>query len=189
MKRFWLLLPLILVSACVGTSMPSKFYTLQSENSGIYVNNRFRSEVGIREVTVPDYLDKPQIVTLKANSVELNISELNRWSEPLTSMLQRIIAADLGYSLPKAVVKPRTSARENFKYLVQVEINKFDGIWNKSAELEAWWSVTNADGKTLIQKKTSLSANLGEGYDALVKAQSRLIAELSAQIAAGIAGL
>ena len=98
-------------------------------------------------------------------------------------------AADLGYNLPKAVVKPRLSAREDFKYLVQIEIGRFDGSWNKTADLDAWWTITGNNGNVLLQQKSSLSAPLGEGYDALVQAQSRLLAELAAQIAPAIARL
>lgn len=69
-------------------------------------------------------------------------------------MIQRVIADDLAYYLPKAAVKPRTSARENFNYLVQIELNKFDGSWNKNVVLEAWWSIKNASGQVVRQQKT-----------------------------------
>ncbi len=189
-KRLWILLPVLLLSACItGNSLPSKFYNLRAENAGLYVNDRVRADIGILEVKIPDYLDKPQIATLKSGGVELSISEHNRWSEPLSGMIQRVIAADLGYNLPKAVVKPRLSAREDFKYLVQIEIGRFDGSWNKTADLDAWWTITGNNGNVLLQQKSSLSAPLGEGYDALVQAQSRLLAELAAQIAPAIARL
>ena len=93
----------------------------------------------------------------------------------------------LGYNLPKAVVKPRVSAREDFKYLLQIEIGQLDGSWNKTANLEAWWSIADASGNLLVQQKSSLSVPLGNGYDDLVRAESRLLAELSAQIAPAFA--
>ena len=93
------------------------------------------------------------------------------------------MADDLAYYLPKAAVKPRTSARENFNYLVQIELNKFDGSWNKNVVLEAWWSIKNASGQVIRQQKTVLSAPLGSGYDDLVKVQSRLLSELAEKIA------
>lgn len=189
MKKLWLFFPVLLLSACIGTSRPAKFYNLQSENIGAYNNEAVRAVIGVREVTIPDYLDKPQIATLKSGGVEVNISELHRWSESLSTMIQRVVADDLSYNLPKAVVKPQVSARESFKYLLQIEIGQFDGSWDKTANLEAWWSITDAAGKVLAQQKSSLSIPLGGGYDDLVRAESRLLAELSAQIAQAFARL
>ena len=148
MKKIYLLIPFLLLTACVatGVSQPSKFYNLQSADTGAYTNSRIRGNVGVMEITLADYLDKPQIVTTKPNMIELDISENNRWSESLSTMIQRVMADDLAYYLPKAAVKPRTSARENFNYLVQIELNKFDGSWNKNVVLEAWWSIKNASG-------------------------------------------
>lgn len=114
MRKLWLFFPVLLLSACIGTSRPARFYNLQAENIGAYSNAAVRADIGVREVKIPDYLDKPQIATLKSGGVEVDISELNRWSESLSTMIQRVVADDLGYNLPKAVVKPRVSAREDF---------------------------------------------------------------------------
>ena len=189
MRKLWLFFPVLLLSACIGTSRPARFYNLQAENIGAYSNAAVRADIGVREVKIPDYLDKPQIATLKSGGVEVDISELNRWSESLSTMIQRVVADDLGYNLPKAVVKPRVSAREDFKYLLQIEIGQLDGSWNKTANLEAWWSIADASGKLLVQQKSSLSVPLGDGYDDLVRAEIRLLAELSAQIAPAFARL
>ena len=189
MRKIWLFVPFLFLSACIGTTQNSKFYYLQAENTTGYVNKNIKATIGVREVNIPNYLDKPQIVTLKSGGVELNISELNRWSESLASMMQRVIANDLSYNLPNAVVKPRVSAREEFKYLVQVEIGKFEGAWDKTATLEGWWSITNPLGETLVQKRVSISTSMGDSYDEYVNAQSKLLAELSAQIAQGFSKL
>ena len=181
MRKLWLFFPVLLLSACIGTSRPARFYNLQAENIGAYSNAAVRADIGVREVKIPDYLDKPQIATLKSGGVEVDISELNRWSESLSTMIQRVVADDLGYNLPKAVVKPRVSAREDFKYLLQIEIGQLDGSWNKT--------IADASGKLLVQQKSSLSVPLGDGYDDLVRAESRLLAELSAQIAPAFARL
>lgn len=190
MNKFWILIAVLMLSSCVfGVSQPSRFYTLQPEELGLYVNNEVKANIGVREVAIPDYLDKPQIVTLKDNLVELNISETNRWSEPLSTMIQRVVADDIGDDLPNAMVKPRVSGRESFKYIVQIEINKMEGSWKKEAVLEAWWSISNKNGKILAQKKTSLSRPLGSSYDDLVKVESILLGELSNEISTQIAKL
>ena len=185
MKKIYLLIAFFLLAACVatGVSQPAKFYGLQAIDTGAYTNNKIRGNIGVMEIELADYLDRPQIVTIKPNGIELDISENNRWSESLSTMVQRVMADDLAYYLPKAAIKPRTSAREDFDYLVQIELNKFDGSWDKNVVLEAWWSIKNSSGQVIRQQKTILSAPLGSGYDELVKVQSRLIAELAEKIA------
>ena len=188
MKKIFVVLGVLtLISACVatGVSQPSRFYSLQSINLQNYSNNKIRGNVGVMEIALADYLDKPQIVTLKANQIELDVSEKNRWSESLSTMIQRVVADDLAYYLPKASVKPRISAREDFDYLVQIELNKFDGTWGKSINLEAWWTIKNYTGRVLKQQKVVLNAPLGNSYDDLVNTQSRLLSELAQKIAQG----
>ena len=187
MKKLSLFLLFSLVSACTGVSQPSKFYSLQSENTGNYTNAKIRASIGITEVSLADYLDRPQISTVKANMIELDVSEYNRWSESLSTMIQRVIADDLAYDLPRAVVKPRLSVREKFDYLVDIELNKFDGSWKENVTLEAWWSITDQNGNIISRQKSVLSAPLKSGYDDLIRAQSLLLAELAEKIAKALA--
>lgn len=184
MNKLFSLVLMLMLGACVGTSEPAKFYTLRSAESSVgYVNDKVKLSLGVNTVNVPDYLDKPQIITLKSNSVEMNISEMNRWSEPLSTMIQRTLADDLSAALPDAVIKARSSARENFDYTLQVEINKFEGSWDKEAVLSAWWTVLNKNNKVVLREKADLSVKMSDGYDDLVIKQSNLIAQLASQIA------
>ena len=106
MRNIWTLVFLFALSACVGTSQPARFYSLQTENLSGHTYSRQLS-IGIEEFSIPSYLDKPQMVVRGDNGVELQPSELNRWSEPLSVMLPRILADDLSLLFPNALVKPR----------------------------------------------------------------------------------
>ena len=184
MKKVSVLILVLVLGACVGTSRQSKFYSLAVENAGVitapYKNGL---SVGVKEVKVPSYVDKPQMVTQNKTAVELSVSELNRWSEPLGTMLQRTIAEDMALVLPRAAVKGQMSVREKFDYTVSVEVNKFDGQFGGEAVLEAWWYIRDAQGNTVVLKRTELSEQLGKTYDDLAMVQSNLIAKLSRQIA------
>lgn len=185
MNKLLSLVLVFMLSGCItGTSQPAKFYTLRSADSNTgYINNKIKLSLGVNTITIPDYLDKPQIVTLKDNSVEMNISEMNRWSEPLSTMMQRTLADDLSVALPNAVIKAKNSARENFDYTLQVEINKFEGSWDKEAVLSAWWTLTNKDNKVIFREKADLTTPMSDSYDDLVIKESNLIAQLAQQIA------
>lgn len=188
MKKFLSLFLCLGLAACVGTSKPSSFYNLQQVTDALPVSN-VKLNIGVEEVSVPSYLDRPQIVITDNNAVQLNLSELNRWSESLSTLLQRLIADDVGTYLPQSMVKPKTYSGEGFNYIIYVELNKFDGSWNQQAYLDAWWTIMNADSKVLARERSQLSAPLGEGYQNYAMAQSRLVGELSRQIAEKISRL
>lgn len=191
MNKILSLTLLFMLSACVmGTSQPAKFYTLRSDVSdSTYVNDKVKLSIGINSASIPDYLDKPQIVTLKSNSVELNISEMNRWSESLSTMISRTLAGDLAIALPNSVVKTKTTGRENFDYTIQLEVNRFEGIWDENAVLNAWWVVLNKNNKVVFREKSELSTPISDDYDSLVVGQSKLISQLAQEIAAKVSGL
>lgn len=189
MRKLFVVLSLIIVTACTGTTPPASFYSLKpvETSSAPFTDNiRKKTTIGVSEVSVPGYLDRPQIVTSSANGVEQNISEFNRWSEPLSSMLQRTLAQDLAAYLPHDLVKPRLSGRENFDYTIQVEISRFDATWHKQAVLEAWWNIKNKDNKIVSRNQADLKLPLGTGYDELVAVQSKLVEELAQNIASEI---
>lgn len=190
MKKLLALITVVLLGGCLGGfSSPSRFYSLTPQEDPAQTYKSGRLFVGIEQVKVPVYLDKPQIVTRNANQVELSISENNRWAEPLSDAMQTVLASDLGALLPDATVKPSSFRREGFDYTVWIEINKFEGTWNRQAELDAWWSILNSNGKIIARDKVSLSRPLGDSYDNLVQQQSILLEELSAQIAVRLARL
>lgn len=190
MKKVLTLLAFLGLTACFGgMTPPSRFYSLTPIQNSSDVFKSAKLSIGVEEVKVPVYLDRPQIVTRYDNQVELNVSELNRWSEPLSVAMQRTIADNLAVYLPNASVKPSGFRREGFDYVVWVEVNKFDGSWNKTVDLSVWWSVFDKNGDVVLQKKANLSRPLGSSYDDLVKEDSDLISELSLQIAQNLARL
>ena len=190
MKKIFALLALLAVTACFGgTTPPAKFYSLTSIGSSAETYKSARLMIGVEEVKVPAYLDKPQMVTRSDNQVELEVSEFNRWSEPLSVAIQRTIADDLAVYLPNATVKPSSFRREGFDYTVWVEINKFDGSWGKSMDLSVWWSVFDRNGNVVLQERADLSRPLGKTYDDMAVQDSDLISELSRQIAVKLARL
>lgn len=189
MKKLFAILTVIMLSGCIGQSRPARFYSLTAQTPAAQEFKSAKIFIGIEPVKVPVYLDKPQIVTRNPNEVELSISELNRWAEPLSDAIQNTLAADIGSAMPNAVVKPSSFRKEGFDYIVWVEITKFEGVWNENVVLEAWWSILDNDNKPVARDKANLSRPLGDTYDNLVQQQSGLISELSEKIAARLAKL
>ena len=184
MKKTILVLVGLLTAACVGTSQNAKFYSLRPEAAVAVAE--LKTIIGIGDIELPNYLDKPQIVTTSHNALELKASEFNRWSESLSAIMQRVLADDLASALPKSLVKVKTDSREEFKYLIKAEVNQFDGSWDGDAVLEVWWQVVKADGTIVMKKRTRLTQPAGSDYISLVEAQSRLVAAWAEEIAASL---
>ncbi len=182
MKKIIFLILCIFLSGCFGTSKPADFYVLQPQTRLSPIQTT-HFNIGVEAVELPTYLDRPQIVWQKDDSSELKVSELNRWGEPLSEMIQRTLTGDLARLLPNAFIKPKTFSRDGFNRIILVEIDRFDAIEGKEAFLSAWWSVSNAEGATLMQDKTVLSAPTTGTYENYARVQSDLIAQLAEQIA------
>lgn len=184
MKKLAVLCVALLLSACLGTSQNAQFYMMKPVTSDqAPVSEKFKATVGVESVSIPYYLDKPQIILMNTDNVNLTQSEMNRWAEPLSIMMQRVITDDLSAYLPKATIKARNFSRENFDYIVLIEVTKMDAYLGDKVTLDAWVSILNKDGTTLTQKRVQDSEPAGSTYTAVVEAQSTLSGRLSDQIA------
>ena len=69
-------------------------------------------------------------------------------------------------------------------YQVTVDIVRFDGQLGGTVDLVARWSVLiGKEKKVLAMKRSDIKEKTGNGYDALVSAQSRALGRLSQEIA------
>jgi len=140
--------------------------------------------VAIGPITLPDLLDRPQLVVRTAAN-RVDILESHRWAESPKSEIPRIIAADLCILLKPARVStyPQNAGLEA-GYRVLLDIQRFEMTAGEGVGLEALWSVRRSDGGVPKTGRTVVSEPVGAaGYDALVAAQSRALAAVSRDLA------
>jgi len=190
-KVIYLIVILFLLSSCFGgRSKPSSFYNIVSiENDEIEIKSKRKSVIGIDVVSIPGYLDRPELVTIKDNDTELIISEYNRWAEPLSSSIQRAIANNLSMYMQNVTVRPMNIYRKTFDYTVAIYIIKFEGKFDDRVYLDSWYSVYNRYGTNIINERVKFDMELGNSYEDLVRKQSILVSKLSEQIAKRISKL
>ncbi len=92
---------LITLGGCAGTPN-SRFYLLEPLTGapgpeGTVPLDRAIS-IGLGPVTLPEYLDRPQIVTRTDRNTVL-LAEFDRWAEPLSGNVSRTLAENLTYLL------------------------------------------------------------------------------------------
>ena len=146
--------------------------------------------VAVGPVIVPEMVDRPQLV-LRVATNRMELSELNRWAEPLKRALPRVIAGSIAQGAPAArVYLPGTDAVSPADYRVRIEIERFDSELGKGATVEAAWSISGGGnaavryGRSLVRETAS-----GPGYDELVAAHSAAAAAIGRDIAAALTAI
>jgi len=183
-----LLLALVIcLSACAGKSASSKFYVLsplpQSKLSGAD-----GTTIGVFPVSMPDYLDRPQIVT-RVSENEIKLDEFSRWAEPLKESFYTALVDNLSTLLNhEKIIKTSHNLGTPTTLQVGVEVLQFDGALGGDVVLSVKWGLFGERGKNvLIAKRSSFKEPTGAAtYEALVAAQSRAVAALSREIAEAI---
>jgi uncharacterized protein len=177
----------VCLSACGGKSATSKFYVLTPLPQPV-LSAEGATVIGVFPVTMPDYLDRPQVVT-RVSENEIKLDEFNRWAEPLKDSFTRALVQNLSTLLNTAkVIKTTDIAGSSMSLQVGVEVVQFDGTLGGDVVLIAKWGLFEANGKKLLLgKRSSFKEPTGAAtYEALVAAESKAVAALSLEIAEAI---
>jgi hypothetical protein len=178
---------LLLLAACSPTS-PSQFYTLSSIQLPPRDSFASKMVVGVGPVTLPDYLDRPQIVT-RASGNRVMLADFDSWVEPINSMFVRVLVENLSLILATDNVLALPQRRPmRLDYQVEVDVSRFDADRNGRALLDARWRVFGRDGDRLLQegRSTIVVPTAEPGYEAIVAALSDALGQMSAEIASVI---
>jgi len=187
-----LVLSIFTVSGC-STGPPARLYVLTSLSRAESVppaTGGRELSIGIGPVELPQYVNRPQIVTGQQSS-ELQSAASAQWAEPLQDGFTRVLAENLSLLLATdrvALFPWKTFAPE---YQVVVEVTHFLGQTGGAVSLIALWSILNKDGReALVSKKSSFREATGSSeYGALAAAMSRTVAALSRDIATALLAL
>jgi len=178
-----------------GTSQPSHFYLLRSlppaSVSGLSGTKPASLSFGLGPVTLPKYLDRPQIVT-KASAHEVELAEFHKWAEPLSENVSNVLAENLSaLLLTDRIAQYPWPGSTPVDYQIIVDVLQFDGARGGESVLVAWWSLLADDEKTIVTtKKTSFTQHpTSQEYEALVEAMSQNLTGLSREIEAAIKAL
>ncbi len=188
----------IVLSGCFGTSQPSRFYTLSSLRGPEPVPHVETAGngaiVAVGPVAIPDYLNRPQIVT-RTGTNEVRLNEFDRWAGALDSNVARIIVEDLSVMLPAdrfSVIRSASAAQGGMPtaFRVTVDIMRFDAAPGGTVFLEAEWTVSGGEKGNPVSRRSSISGKVnGSGFPDLVAAMSKAVEDLSREIASGVTSL
>jgi uncharacterized lipoprotein YmbA len=191
----WRLSAGIVVTSLLGlgacTNTPSRFYLLNPLAPSAGTSPAAQAErgpvVGLGPITLPRYLDQPQIVS-RASRHQLAVGELDRWAEPLQENVSRVLADNLSLLIPTDHLLVQEWPRSvTLDYQVKVDVRHFDGWLGGESVLIARWSLLDRAERELVSRKVHLNAPAGgRDYEAMVVAMNQLLDTLSRDIAAAI---
>ncbi|MBU1406047.1 MAG: PqiC family protein [Proteobacteria bacterium] len=148
---------ILLLAGCART-IPVSYYQLSalepartapvSAEAGTVV-------LGIGPVRLPEYLDRPQLVT-RMTPNRLHLADSHRWAEPLGENIPRVVGENLSALLgtDRILLHPWPVSRTT-DYQVMVQVLHFENESDGGARLVALWSVKGKDGAMVLPEKRS----------------------------------
>jgi uncharacterized lipoprotein YmbA len=150
--------------------------------------------VGLLRIVVPDYLERPQVVSWIAPG-ELKIDEFLRWAEPIDAGVSRTLAEDLQTLLPKTrIIRAPWPSAVKLRCRVRVELERFGPQTNGEVQLGGRFALLPVSSEQpLVAHPVSLrrgplptAAGGLPDVGVEVEALSQLVADLARQIVAAL---
>jgi len=167
----------------------SKFYlltptadTAPATGSTQSTNGNFT--LGLGPITLPKYLDRPEIVTRMAPN-RLELSKEDRWGESIQNGFTRAMERDLAAQADAAIVVFPWYSTVHIDMQVQVDVYRFEADAQGTATLSAKWTILDSTGKNIlytVESHLTQPSKPGDMTEAAA-ALSRTIGDLSGQIA------
>ncbi len=184
-----ILIAVLGLSGCLGSAPSTRLYQLESiaDKAGTEANGRAPTLL-VREVRLPNYLDRPQIVTRGAG-YRLHIAEFDQWGGDLREDMTRVLVQNLGRALgSQQVFAAPVDIALRPDYRLEVEVLRFERDADGQVRLHArWWLARGADLSLLATTESTFSrASASDSYPDLVASMNMVYAELAHAIAASI---
>jgi len=189
MKSLSALALLSLLLLLGGCSSKNEFYRLRPTVSGSAGSRAIHPVriLGIGEVQVSDYLEKPELVTRLAPT-HLKVHEEQRWAGSLAGGIQEVLQQNLSALLPRHTVlsypwdEPVTDT-----YRLYVTVDRFDGDANGTVVLAGHWSLADrAESRIVTGEKFRYIERGSSDIQGVVSTQSALLERLSRRIASKV---
>ena len=139
--------------------------------------------IGIGPIGFPDYLRRPEVVT-RTSPTTVELSDVNRWAEPLESAFARVLSEDLSRLLgtQRMVAYPWYKS-DRVDYQVECNVIHFETDSNGGSQLHAQWSIRDGAGKLLIAKESDITGTEAPDDKSPSASLSHDLGNLSQQIA------
>lgn len=173
------------LTGCIGGTSPRSVYYVFTPTQPLQHQPQklvSKIDVGVGPVKLPDFLDRPEIVTRQGEN-QLIVNEFHRWGDSLEAQINHVLAENLSTRL-NVIVYPWERPLAP-KYQLYIDIRRFDGNTGGSVTLKAkWWLVETADDNRLITQQSSIVVpTSNDSFESYVAAQNNALEKFSTEIA------
>ncbi|MFH1889245.1 MAG: PqiC family protein [Candidatus Omnitrophota bacterium] len=176
----------------IPNSPTPRFYALRPIDKG-EAGTKFNIApdiiIGVGPVRIPEYMNRPQIVTQDKNRM-LKFSEFDRWGEPLDLALTRLVGTNLTAIITGGNIEIYPwNLSIPVKYQVVADIVQLESELDKDLFIAIQWSIFDVQNtKMLFTKRLELSRPINpHNYAGMVQALSDACVSLSSEIAREVA--
>ena len=162
-----------------GCGSKAEFYRLSAEAPAA-ATGRSEISLGVGPISLPGYIDRSELV-FQSGPNEFQIPPNVSWAGSLQDNIAAVLARDLQTQLgAREVLSYPWPAGRAPRRRVVLDVRQFHGISGSDAILEASWRIegSSAHGGGIFREPIN-----GDGYAAVVAAESRLLAQCAAAIA------
>ena len=184
---------LLVFGACINLdasrSTATRFYLLESKvTPKTAMGSPSMSSdlaLGIGPVSIPPYLDRPQLVT-RASGNELRVDEFHQWAEPLRDTILRVTRENLSVLTDGGHVHSYPFRQSvAIDYQITLDLLQFEPNPAGSVTLKSVWRIVERGGRQRVMQRRSVSVQPSRSNDVadVVDAMSTALAALTEEIA------
>jgi uncharacterized lipoprotein YmbA len=177
----------LLMGGCSSTQ--DSFFLLTADGRPASAGTAGGKVVGLGPVDLPDYIDRAELV-FQSDTNRFQVPPDQRWAGDLRENVTDVLAINLGRRLKGTTVHAHPWNEEiALRFSIPVTIRQFHAVSGGDAILDVRWEILEgASGKVLGRGSEVFAEGLSEeGYDGVVAAESRLLAQLADALAAAVA--
>jgi uncharacterized lipoprotein YmbA len=200
-------LTLLLLAGCADK--PTRLYVLSATTQKPASTSTTGVAIGVGPVTLPKYLDRPQIVT-RVETNSLDQANFDQWGGDLNDNITRVMATNLSNLLAtdRVSIYPWKDGAP-IDYQITLDVSRFEQDKDGSVVLNVFWSIVNGKDNTVLLMRrgsytqpgippgsssgtsttSSTTPDNQRPFDAQAGAMSRDLAALSKDVAAAITQL
>ena len=175
------------------TRDPSQFYVLTATDSSprgvpiTYSGTEGRREIaiGLGPVKFPDYLARNEIVT-RSSSNKIDLSDINRWAEPLDKNFVTVLGQNLTTLLGANVTTFPWYRPANLDYQVALDITRFDTDSRGNAQVIGRWEIEDPDSGNVLNTGAINISDPAQSGETPAATLSRALGDLGVQLADAI---
>lgn len=169
-----------------GCTAKSNFYRLDTYQTQTDIQHMSTQKkvIGVAEVVLPKYIDKPEIV-IQLSKNRYAVNDDDRWAGSFDKNIQILLTKNLSAALPKYMwlsypwVEPLQDT-----YRLYLIIDRFDGNNKGTVFMEGHWSLIDMHENRLVAgAHIALKQQGSATVEGVVETQSRMLQKLGQDIA------